>query len=317
MCSLLSSLIMKNFLVVLLFAGMAGQGVLAEASGQKKTVAPAEKKTVKLLTVGNSFSRDATLYLSEVHDSIVVGGASLELHATKAQKFEADATDPEALYKGGKSLKAHLLADNWDVVTIQQASIKSHDVDTYRPFARYLYDYIKKHASEARIVFHQTWAYRVDDPRFSPGNKKAGEPLTQQAMYEGLKVAYETMAKELGIGIIPTGDAFYLADTDKTWGYRKDETFDAKTAKAPALPDQTHSLHVGQVWKKGKDGKLTLGMDGHHASTAGQYLGACVFYETLFGGVVEVAYAPKGLKAEDAAFLRKIAQQVVAARKQG
>ncbi|TLD70348.1 DUF4886 domain-containing protein [Phragmitibacter flavus] len=289
-------------------------GVLAETAGEKN------KKTVRLLTIGNSFSRDATMFLKDlvkagghelIHDSIVVGGASLELHATKAQKFEADANDPAGLYKDGKSLKAHLLAEKWEVVTIQQASIKSHDVDTFRPFARILFDYIKKHAPDARVVFHETWAYRSDDPRFSVKNKKVGEPLTQQAMFEGLKGAYGEVAKELGTGMIPTGNAFYLADTDAVWGYRRDEKFEVKSAKPPALPDQTHSLHVGRVWKKGKDGRLTLAMDGHHASKAGQYLGACVFYESLFGGVVEVDFAPKGLESEYAAFLRKTAQRAV------
>lgn len=285
----------------------------------------AEKKTVKLLTIGNSFSRDATWFLKGVveasghelvHESIVVGGASLELHATKAQKFDVDAKDREGLYKDGKSLRQHLQAQQWDVVTIQQASIKSHDAGTYRPYAKFLYDYVKKYAPQAEVKFHQTWAYRVDDSRFSPTNTKVGEPLTQKEMYEGVSGAYREVARELGIGLIPVGDAMYLADTDEGWGYREDKGFDRVKAQQPALPDQTHSLHTGWRWAKGKDGKVRLSMDGRHASVAGQFLGACVFYEVLFGDdVTKNTFVPKGMKVEDAAFLRGKAREAVLALK--
>src|SRR5207247_1531071 len=129
------------------------------------------------------------------------------------------------------------------------------------------------------VLVHQTWAYRVDDPRFARPSDVPGEPSTQKAMYEGLTKAYETIASELGAKLIPVGDAMYLADTDPKWGYKPDKKFDAKNAKPPELPGQTHSLHAGWRWSVAKDGKKTLGMDGHHASVAGQYLAACVFFE--------------------------------------
>jgi hypothetical protein len=71
-------------------------------------------KTVRLLTVGNSFSRNATRYLEDlaqagghelIHRPIIVGGASLQLHADKAQQHEQDADDPTGLYADGRSLK--------------------------------------------------------------------------------------------------------------------------------------------------------------------------------------------------------------------
>ncbi len=89
------------------------------------------------------------------------------------------------------------------------ASIKSHDIANYRPSASELRDYIKKFAPNSEIVVHQTWAYRVDDPRFTKPSEKPGEPATQEAMYTGLTSAYNTIARELGgLRIIPTGDAF-------------------------------------------------------------------------------------------------------------
>lgn len=279
-------------------------------------------KTVRLLTVGNSFSQNATRQLGNlatnaghvlIHQPIVVGGASLELHWGRAAAFEKDPQSTNGLY-GKQSLKQHLVAVPWDFVTIQQASIKSHDVTTYRPFAQQLHDYIKQHAPKAEVLIHQTWAYRVDDPRFSSATPKAGEPATQADMYRMLTSAYATIAKELGIHRIPVGDAFFLADTNAKWGYRPDAKYDFKNKEQTSLPDQTHSLHVGWRRTKGKDGKESLGMDGHHANTAGEYLGACVWFEVLFGeSVVGNAFVTPGLDKTYARFLQETAHKTVEA----
>jgi hypothetical protein len=135
-------------------------------------------------------------------------------------------------------------------------------------------------------------------------------------MYDGLTRAYETIAKELGARLIPVGDAFYLADSDSRRGYRPDRKFDFKKATPPALPDQTHSLHTGWRWTTSKDGKKTLGMDGHHAGIAGQYLAACVFYEVLFAeSVVGSSFVPQEISRAYARFLQQTAHQAVAKRK--
>ena len=278
----------------------------------------APPKTVRLLTIGNSFSGNATHYLGDlakaggntlVHQPMSIGGAAMEVHWNHIQANEKDPADPNGLY-GKKSLSTTLGSNDWDFVTIQQASIKSHDVDTYRPFATQLQEYVKKHAPKAELLLHQTWAYRVDDPRFSP-KAAAGEPKTQEEMYSMLSAAYKSIAKELGVRRIPVGDAFHLADTDPAWAYKPDTKFDRSTAAAPALPDQTHSLHAGWRWDS-KTGKL--GMDGHHANTAGEYLGACVWYEVLFKeSAVGNTFAPAGLKPEDVKYLQDVAHRAVEA----
>lgn len=284
-----------------------------------------EPKTVRLLTIGNSFSGNATRHLDAlakagghtlIHRPLVIGGASMQVHAEKAQKHEADEKDKAGLYNSGLGLKESLAADAWDYVTIQQASIKSHDITTYRPYAGWLRDYIAKHAPQAKLLVHQTWAYRKDDPRFTRSSDQPGEPKTQEEMYRGLTSAYETIATELGARVIPVGDAFFAADSDPTWGYRPDTSFVTKTAKQPELPDQTHSLHVGWRWAAPKGGgKTALSMDGHHANMAGEYLGGCVWYEVLFGeSAVGNAHVPKGLEAPYARFLQETAHKAVLAR---
>ncbi len=280
-----------------------------------------EAKTVKLLTIGNSFSANATHYLGDlakagghtlVHQPLVIGGASFQVHAEKAQKHEADPKDKVGLYTSGRSLKENLELQKWDYVTIQQASIKSHDFDTYQPYAGWLRDYITKHAPQAKLLVHETWEYRKDDPRFS----RPGDLKSQEEMYTGLRDAYDKIAAEFGARIIPTGDAFHLADTDPSWAYQTDTTFNPKAAKQPELPNQTHSLHVGWRWAKPKNGgKIALGMDGHHASMMGEYLGACVWYEVLFGETaVGNTFMPKGLGSTDARFLQETAHRAVIER---
>jgi len=284
-----------------------------------------EAKTVKLLTIGNSFSANATHYLGDlakagghtlVHQPLVIGGSSFQVHAEKAQKHEADPKDKAGLYTSGRGLKENLVLQKWDYVTIQQASIKSHDFTTYQPSAGWLRDYVSKHAPQAKLLVHETWEYRKDDPRFTKPSDKAGEPKTQDEMYNGLRSAYGKIAAEFGARIIPTGDAFHLADTDPNWAYQTDATFNPKVAKPSELPNQTHSLHVGWRWNKPKTGgALTLGMDGHHANMAGEYLGACVWYEVLFGeNPVGNTFIPQGLDPKDALFLQETAHRAVIAR---
>ncbi|MHB1078619.1 MAG: DUF4886 domain-containing protein [Prosthecobacter sp.] len=280
-----------------------------------------EAKTVKLLTIGNSFSANATHYLGDlakagghtlIHQPLVIGGASFQVHAEKAQKHEADPNEKAGLYTSGRGLKENLELQKWDYVTIQQASIKSHDFSTYQPYAGWLRDYVTKHAPQAKLLVHETWEYRKDDPRFS----KPGDLKSQEEMYTGLRAAYDKIAAEFGARIIPTGDAFHIADTDPAWAYQTDTTFNPKAAKQPELPNQTHSLHVGWRWAKPKNGgKIALGMDGHHASMMGEYLGACVWYEVLFGeSAVGNTFMPKGLDLTDARYLQETAHRAVIER---
>ena len=299
-----------------LFFGLVVTSFAAEPS------APAAKKTVRLMTIGNSFSNDATAYLDDLAaaDGNVlllktanVGGSPLKLHWDRAELHERDPQNKEGTYGNGRGLKEILRDGPHDFVTIQQRSLSSHDVETYRPYAAKLRDYVKQHAPDAELLLHVTWAYRVDDPRFKVTKPAPGEPRTQREMYDGLSQAYRAIAAEMKVRLIPVGDAFMAADADAKWGFRLPADFDPKTAQPPLLPNQSHSLHVGYAWGKNSAGKATLNMDGHHASSAGRYLGACVWYEVLFQtSCVGNAFVPAGMDAEYARFLRETAHAAVA-----
>src|SRR4051812_13247297 len=140
-----------------------------------QSTAPANSApgTIRLLTIGNSFSHNAVHYLPDLAKAgghslvlreLIIGGASMERHWTQVKEAEKDPKSPAALYSTKHTLKEELQSQPWDVVTIQQASIKSHDLSTYEPFASELYAFIRAHAPKAEVLLHETWEYRRDDP---------------------------------------------------------------------------------------------------------------------------------------------------------
>lgn len=309
---------LRSLIVLSLVLTMCGAATCAES---------AEKlpKTVRLLTVGNSFSGNAVRYLPQLVDAAGhklmlaradLPGCWMERHWRHVEAAESDPASVDARPYTVKvddknkqlSLKEILTSDKWDFVTIQQASMISSDIKTYRPYAKNLRDYIKKHAPQAEVLMHQTWAYQVDDPRFDDPAKDS-----QRKMYTDLRNAYRTIAKELGLRIIPVGDAMYAGNTDSDWCY-KPAKFDKAALKHPDLPDQTHSLHVGYRWARVKDkpGEYALAMDGHHANELGCYLAGCVWFEFLYGESVENnKYVPSTIKAAEARYLRALAHRIV------
>ncbi|MGM9506357.1 DUF4886 domain-containing protein [Larkinella sp. GY13] len=272
-------------------------------------------KPLHLFIIGNSFSGNAAKYLRELSEEgghaltlgrAELGGCSLQRHWEIAEAAEANPDDPKGKAYNGKSLKMLLAEGVWDVVTLQQYSMLSGDVDTYQPYAKKLVDYIRKLQPSAKIVFHQTWAYRSDADGF--GQIAAGKlAQSEKEMWEKSRAAYHTIARELGASVIPVGDAFWRISSDPKWAYRKDADYDFAKPQAPNLPNQDHSLHVGYGWKDNK-----LGFDSHHASTAGCYLGSLVWYGFLFNeSPVDLKFVPESVPADFAAQLRKTAWSTV------
>ncbi len=293
----------------LLWAGALAVCVPGQAAG----------RTVKVLAVGNSFSANALTYPKSlaaasgntlIAANAMIGGCDLERHMRHADAYEKDPADPEGHpYPGKKSLKELLTQEQWQIVTIQQASPKSFKPETFQPHADRLIQYIRKHAPQAEIVIHQTWAYRDDHPFWGR------QDLNPDVMYRGIRAAYDELAKARGLRLIPSGDAMELARRDPAWGrFVPDTTFDPKTAVYPALPqNEKRSLHLGYSWKKNaKTGAFVLGKDAFHANANGCYLLGCVWFEFLFGeSVVGNPFVPKGLDAADAAILQRIAHGAV------
>ena len=274
-------------------------------------------KTMRVMAIGNSFSRDALTHLPFIVEAaghrlvsanaIILGG-SLEDHAKALEAFDADPSDRAGRPYGGKGLREMLRQEPWDVVTLQQASPKSFRPETFEPFAGQLVSAIRQDAPTAEIVVHQTWAYRDDHPLFTNGVFEVDD------MVAGLRRAYDGLAKKYGLRQIPSGDAFQRARLSPEWGkFEPDPGFDPVAAKPGELPTaERRSLHRNFYWIKQRGGEDKLVHDAIHASSSGHYLLGCVWFEFLFGeSVLDNPYQSPYVAAEDTPILKRIAHAVV------
>jgi len=283
----------------------------------KNVVVQGSGKTLRILKIGNSFSQNATEYLTQLAaaqgNTIVwgraeIGGCSMQKHWDLAALHEKDPENPTGKAYAGPvpkvktGLKEILQSQPWDVVTMQQHSLAAPDLKTYRPYAKQLADYVRKYAPTAKIWLHETWAYRADDKLFK-------KDMTQAKMYESIHNAYATIGEEIQAEkIIPCATAFQNARKDPRWQLELDTDIDLDKYTFPSLPKQVHALCVGYKWDT-KAKKIVF--DGKHCTTAGKYLGALVWNETFFGPSTKPEFVPQQLAAADAAILQEIARKTV------
>lgn len=177
---------------------------------------------MKVLAIGNSFSQDATRYLRGIADAagckmkvvnLYIGGCSLATHFkniisnNKAYSFEFNG-EPTGLFV---SVEQALLSDEWDVITLQQASHYSGNYDSYQPYLNELAAYVRRYCPKSKLVIHQTWAYEEGCARL----EMAGFP-DSNSMYLALSECYDKAAKDINADfIIPSGTVFKtLVETD-------------------------------------------------------------------------------------------------------
>ncbi|NLF94743.1 MAG: DUF4886 domain-containing protein, partial [Oligosphaeraceae bacterium] len=276
-----------------------------------------EQKPLRLLTIGNSFSNNAVKYLPQMLESAGIqavidrsaslGGHSLAKHLGYAMATEKDPQDPAGRPYSGKTktLPEILQSHPWDFITIQQVSHQSYDPDSFTP-ALELLQIIRKYAPQAEVLLHETWAYRKDskNPVAASGE-----------MYPRLHAAYQKWSATLGLRLLPVGTAFENASKDPRFPIEFTVPADPSALQYPALPPSRNSLHVGYIWRKNKkdpEAAPKLAHDPAHASVYGEYLGAAVWFEAVFGDVNKCTYAPPSIAPDTAAVLRDIAKQTVA-----
>ncbi len=203
------------------------------------------------------------------------------------------------------SLQEYLVADNWDFVTVQQMSALSFKRETFHPHIDELVAIIRKHAPQAEIVIHETWAYRPDAPLLEEWG------ISQDDMHNGIVNAYASVAKQFDARIIPVGSAF--AEFRSTEGRKvvvPDPDYDFENPVPPKRPNQKNSLVAGWYWDM-RGEKPQLRLDFKHANVSGCYLAGLVWYEIMTGNDArEIQYTPRGVKEEDEEFLRSVAHRV-------
>lgn len=171
---------------------------------------------IKILSIGNSFSQDATRYLHQIAKAdnceiktvnLYIGGCPLYKHYINAIE---DRNDYLMEFNGQNtgfrvSIMEALVSDEWDIVTLQQLSSKSVDYETYQPYLDYMKSYINKYSPKAKIYMHQTWAYEKGSDRLC--NELGYTNETE--MLSDIKSAYKKAAEDIKAeGIIPSGELF-------------------------------------------------------------------------------------------------------------
>ena len=221
---------------------------------------------MKVLSIGNSFSQDAHKWLHKLAKlngidmqtlNLYIGGCSLERHWTNIQT-DAEAYDfePNGILTNWQiSIESALKLTGWDIITVQQVSSKSGQIETYEPYLSGLIALIRKWQPKAEIWLHQTWAYEID----SDHSGFANYDNDQKKMYQCIVSTAKAAAAPIPAKIIPAGTLIQtLRETVPEFDYAK--------------------------------GGMTLNRDGYHLTRDyGRFAVAALWIRTLTGATVEAA----------------------------
>ena len=234
-----------------------------------------EDDVVKILTIGNSFSDDTMEYVGQIAESmgfkVVLG--NLYIAACDLQKHLDNVRNNTAAYEyrtyvnGGWKTVANykmrdaILSENWDYISLQQASGKSGIASSYSALENLRSNVRDLANANAELVWNMTWAYQSD----STHGDFVHYGYSQKAMYDSIVSAVQNTVVPMYAfsKISPTGTAI-------------------QNARATSLGD-------------------TLTRDGYHLNlTYGRYIAGLTFFFTLMDMAIPVnlPYAPDGMSEE-------------------
>jgi len=235
----------------------------------------AQKDTLRILAIGNSFSWNAVeqnlsaIALADGKCAIIgnmyIGGCSLERHWNNAQTDNTDYSfrkinQYDVRTVQGKVTLAEALANEpWDIVTFQQASHFSGFPETYEPYLTELIKYVKARVpAGTKLYWHQTWAYaKTSTHRAFPDYDK-----DQDKMYRMIMEASAKACRDHGLTVIPCGTTM----------------------------QNLRGTFIGD----------NVTVDGFHLNNLGKYAAACTWYQVLFGeSVIGNAFRPQYLTEEE------------------
>ena len=248
-----------------------------------------QRKVVKILAIGNSFSQDAVeQYLHELAEAegistiignMYIGGCSLERHVKNARDnapayaYRKIGTDGKKREKGKMSLETVLADEDWDYVSLQQASPFSGMYETYEASLPKLIEYVKARLpKKTKLMLHQTWAYASTSKHSGFKNYNCNQLTMYQAIVDAVKKAAKANKVKI---IIPSGTAIQNARTS----------------------------FIGDH----------LNRDGYHLDVkVGRYTAACTWFERIFKhNVVGNPYGPEGLDEARKTVAQKAAHAAV------
>lgn len=209
------------------------------------------KESLKVLSVGNSFSDDGMAYLYQIANDygiknivigiLYIGGCDLERHAVNislnnnSYVYRKNTTG-EFISEENKTILDGLLDEDWDIITIHQASYNSGIPSSYEPHLSDLIKYVNlnKTNKNAKLYWQMTWAYQSDSdhPNFPSYDND------QLRMYKNIVSTYQStiMVHPEIDGLIPAGTAIqnvrtsFIKDTITHDGYHLNNSVGRYTA---------------------------------------------------------------------------------------
>lgn len=287
-------------------SGTGDEGIAADGS---EAVIREDDGVRRILMIGNSFcfyyAEDLYGLLSTAGEEAVVAnvyysGCPLQRHVLWYENGEANyeyyVTDRDGRSKKMNASLAYCLdAQDWDVISIQQHFYPALTMDqdatmnSCRPAADELVAIIREHCPEAELCWHETWAYQTGYSRDDTLGPVTEEIQTTQ--YQTIRDVSREVAEELGLRFIPCGDAWQAARSDPSIG----DTLCCDSTRNDGLGDDYHDGNIG----------------------GGQYLNACVWFETLTGKSVvgNLFYPAYSLTRDKMNTLQRIAHETVTGEK--
>ena len=230
---------------------------------------PAEDDVINVLMIGNSF---CFYYVEELYGiaqaagvnmkvcNVYYSGCKLNQHWTWWKNNESNyqyiVTDENGRKKySDYSLKKSLAEENWDIISFQQGSsmVRTTVEDAKNNSYKYLKDlleYTRTQFPQSKFYWHQTWAYQVGYDR---GGFVVDTVEKQTAMSNLVHDFSVEVCRDFDLVRIPSGDAWAYARKDSRAG-------DVLCNRG----DKSDNYHDGD-------------------EGGGQYLNACVWFETLTG----------------------------------
>ncbi len=273
----IASILLVLVLLMGLFAVPMGSfaETATDESSQESALKWDDDGVLKILAIGNSFSVDTLEYTVSIAKSLgikklvignlYVAGCSLDTHLTNAKNDTASYTyylntngawTENTNYKMSTAIKS----ENWDFVSLQQASGYSGLPDSYSALSE-LVTYVRNTANnDVTFIWNMTWAYSQSSNHSSFPNYNNN----QLTMYNA--IVSTTQEKIVGnqdfATIIPAGTAIQNARTS----------------------------YIGD----------TLNRDGYHLSYGlGRYIAGLTFVKQLTGlSIDNVEFLPNNVAAE-------------------
>ncbi len=185
-----------------------------------------DDNALKILAIGNSFSIDSLQYVYQIADNIgieeivignlYIGGCSIDTHVENITNDNAAYdfyynSNGVWQHTANSKISTAILAENWDYISMQQASGYSGVASSYEKLPTLIAEVKKLCGENTKLVWNMTWAYQQganhwDFPKYSND---------QMTMYNAIVSAVNSEIltnKDISM-VIPTGTAIQNART--------------------------------------------------------------------------------------------------------